>query len=90
MLAAFEKYDRIALPVTDDDGNMLGIITVDDVLDIAEARNTRDIQKMGGSKALDAPYLSVAFWTMVRKRGGWLSALFLGEMLIEIEGLVRI
>jgi magnesium transporter len=79
--AAFEKYDRIALPVTDDDGNMLGIITVDDVLDIAEARNTRDIQKMGGTEALDAPYLSVAFWTMVRKRGGWLSALFLGEML---------
>jgi len=81
VLAAFEKYDRIALPVTDDDGNMLGIITVDDVLDIAEARNTRDIQKMGGSEALDAPYLSVGFWTMVRKRGGWLSALFLGEML---------
>jgi magnesium transporter len=81
VLAAFEKYDRIALPVTDDDGNMLGIITVDDVLDIAEARNTRDIQRMGGSEALDAPYLSVGFWTMVRKRGGWLSALFLGEML---------
>jgi magnesium transporter len=81
VLAAFEKYDRVALPVTDDDGNMLGIITVDDVLDIAEARNTRDIQKLGGSEALDAPYLSVGFWTMVRKRGGWLSALFLGEML---------
>lgn len=81
VLKAFEKYDRVALPVTDANGNMLGIITVDDVLDVAEKEATEDMQKMGGTEALDAPYLSVGFWDMVRKRGGWLAVLFLGEML---------
>ncbi len=81
VLQAFAKYDRVALPVTDDEGHMLGIITVDDALDIANAEATNDIQKMGGSEALGAPYLDVGFWQLVRKRGGWLSALFLGEML---------
>ena len=81
VLQIFEKYDRIALPVTDDAGKMLGIITIDDVLDVAEARSTEDIQKLGGMEALDAPYSRVSTWTLVRKRGGWLSALFLGEML---------
>jgi magnesium transporter len=81
VLSMFEKYDRVALPVTDDAGKMLGIITIDDVLDVAEARNTAEMQKMGGSEALDAPYTRVSTWTLVRKRGGWLSALFLGEML---------
>lgn len=81
VLRMFEKYDRVALPVVDDDHKMLGIITVDDVLDIAERESTIDMQKLGGSEALDAPYLQVGFWSMVRKRGGWLSALFLGEML---------
>jgi len=59
----------------------LGIITVDDVLDIAEQRATEDIQKLGGSEALGASYLDVRFTTLLRKRGGWLAALFLGEML---------
>ncbi|HEY4233547.1 MAG TPA: magnesium transporter, partial [Lacipirellulaceae bacterium] len=77
----FEKYDRIALPVTDKDGNMLGIITIDDILDVARREATRDIQMIGGSEALDAPYMEVGFWEMVKKRGGWLSVLFLGEML---------
>jgi magnesium transporter len=81
VLKAFEKYDRVALPVTDTDGNMLGIITVDDVLDVAEQEATEDIQKIGGMEALDAPYLSVGLLSMVRKRGGWLAVLFLGEML---------
>ena len=81
VLKAFEKYDRVALPVTDADGNMLGIITVDDVLDVAEQEATEDIQKIGGMEALDAPYLSVGLLPMVRKRGGWLAVLFLGEML---------
>ena len=81
VLSIFEKYDRVALPVTDDVGKMLGIITIDDVLDVAEQRNTEEMQRMGGSEALDAPYTRVSTWTLVRKRGGWLSALFLGEML---------
>ncbi len=81
VLAAFKKYDRVALPVTDQDGHMLGIITADDVLDVAEKEATEDIQKIGGMEALDAPYLDVGYPQMVRKRGGWLSALFLGEML---------
>ena len=81
VLRLFEKYDRVALPVVDEENKMLGIITVDDVLDIAERESTIDMQKLGGSEALDAPYLDVTFWSMVRKRGGWLSALFLGEML---------
>jgi magnesium transporter len=80
-LEMFEKYDRVALPVQDVLGNMLGIVTVDDMLDIAESEATEDIQKLGGSEALDAPYPQVGLWQMIRKRGGWLSALFLGEML---------
>lgn len=81
VIAAFEKYDRVALPVIDAQGQMLGIITADDVLDLVERKTTADIQKIGGSEALDQPYNSVSFWAMFKKRGGWLSALFLGEML---------
>ncbi len=81
VLRLFEKYDRVALPVVDADRRMLGIITVDDVLDVAEQEATEDIQKMGGLEALDAPYREVGFWAMVRKRGGWLSILLFGEML---------
>jgi magnesium transporter len=81
VLAAFERYDRVALPVTDTLGHMLGIITVDDVLDVAEQKATEEMQKMGGMEALDAPYMDVGHWAMVKKRGVWLSVLFLGEML---------
>jgi magnesium transporter len=81
VVAAFERYDRVALPVVDGQGRMLGIITVDDVLEYAAKKATRDIQKLGGSEALDAPYFDVGFWSMVRKRGGWLAVLFLGETL---------
>ncbi len=77
----FRKYDRVALPVTDTNGVLLGIITIDDVLDVVEAEATEDIQKLGGSEALDAPYLETPFVDMIKKRAGWLSALFLGEML---------
>lgn len=81
VLHLFEKYDRVALPVVDQDRHMLGIITVDDVLDVAENEATRDIQMIGGSEALDAPYREVSLPSMIRKRGGWLAVLFLGEML---------
>ena len=57
------------------------MVTVDDVMDVAEQEVTEDMQKMGGVEALDAPYLNVGFFTMVRKRALWLSALFFGEML---------
>ena len=81
VLKLFERYDRIALPVTDAQGNMLGIVTVDDMLDVSESAATEDMQKLGGMEALDAPYMQVGIAAMIRKRGGWLSALFLGEML---------
>lgn len=81
VLRLFEKYDHVALPVTDQDRRMLGIITVDDVLDVAEDEATKDIQMMGGVEALDAPYKDVGLWAMARKRGGWLAVLFVGEML---------
>jgi magnesium transporter len=81
VLAMFENYDRLALPVVDKDKKMLGILTVDDVMDVARASATHDIQKLGGMESLDAPYFSVRLWEMLRKRGGWLAVLFLGEML---------
>jgi magnesium transporter len=81
VVAAFEKYDRVALPIVDSNGHMLGIITVDDVLEFAQRKATQEMQKLGGSEALDAPYFEVSFWSMVKKRGGWLAVLFLGEML---------
>jgi len=77
---AFEKYDRAALPVVDREGHLLGIITADDILDVAEREATEDIQKIGGMEALDGPYLDVGLVQMLKKRGGWLSILFLGEM----------
>ncbi len=77
----FSRYDLIAVPVLDREGRMKGIVTVDDIVDVVEQEATEDIQKMGGSEALDAPYLQVGMLRMVRKRAGWLSALFLGELL---------
>jgi magnesium transporter len=77
----FSRYDLIAVPVLDPEGRMKGIVTVDDIVDVVEQEATEDIQKMGGSEALDAPYLQVGLASMIRKRAGWLSALFLGELL---------
>ena len=75
------RYNVAAVPVVDPGGKLLGRITFDDVVDVVEAETTEDILKFGGMEALDAPYLKVAFGRMVRKRAGWLAALFLGEML---------
>ncbi|MEO8362474.1 MAG: magnesium transporter, partial [Vicinamibacteria bacterium] len=80
VLEAFKKYDRVALPVTDASGHMLGIITVDDVMDVAEDEMTEDMQKIGGMDALDADYSQTSLWQMVRKRGVWLAVLFVGEL----------
>ena len=78
----FRKYDRTILPVTDADGHLVGVVTVDDVLDIAEAEATEDIQKLGGLEAaLDMPYLESPIQQLIRKRGTVLVVLFLGEML---------
>jgi len=77
----FLAEDRKALPVTDTNGVLIGIVTIDDVLKIAETRATKEIQKVGGSEALDEPYMTIALGRMVRKRAGWLVILFLGEML---------
>jgi magnesium transporter len=80
-VAIFRQYDRSALPVTDTAGMLIGIVTIDDVLDVAEAAATREIQRIGGSEALDEPYMETPFWRMVQKRAGWLVVLFIGEML---------
>src|SRR5262249_48729008 len=75
------KYDLLAVPVVTDDGHVLGIVTVDDVIDAIIAEGTEDVQRFGGLEALDEPYLKVDFLTMIRKRAGWLCVLFLSEML---------
>jgi magnesium transporter len=80
-LALFRKFDRVALPVTDENRKIIGIVTVDDMLDVAEEEATEDIQKLGGSEALDEPYVTIALSKMVKKRASWLVVLFLGEML---------
>jgi magnesium transporter len=77
----FKKYDRSALPVVDKDGFLLGVITIDDVLDVVEERDTEDIQKFGGVEALEYPYVETPVFQLVKKRAGWLVILFLGEML---------
>jgi magnesium transporter len=75
------QQDLYAIPVVDADNRIKGIVTVDDIVDVVQEEATEDIQKFGGMEALEAPYLTVAFFSMVRKRAGWLAALFLGEML---------
>jgi magnesium transporter len=77
----FSEYDRVAFPVTDSSGVLLGIVTVDDVLDVAEEEATEDIQKIGGMQALEQPYMQTGYREMLRKRAGWLVLLFLGQLL---------
>jgi magnesium transporter len=81
MSRLFAQHDLIAIPVLDAEGRMKGLVTVDDIVDVVQEEATEDIQRLGGSEALDAPYLSVTIPQMIRKRGIWLSALFIGEML---------
>jgi magnesium transporter len=77
----FRKYDRPTLPVVDSNGVLLGIVTVDDILDVQEEEVTEDIQKLGGSEALEDPYIKTPVATLIRKRAHWLVVLFVGEML---------
>jgi magnesium transporter len=77
----FRMNNRTALPVTDKDNILLGIVTVDDILWIANEEYTEDIQKIGGTEALDEPYLDINIFRLVKKRVSWLIVLFLGEML---------
>ena len=75
------EHDLMAIPVVDPEGRMKGIVAVDDIVDVVREEATEDIQKIGGTQALEEPYLQVGFGRLIRKRGGWLSVLFLGEML---------
>ena len=77
----FKQYDRAALPVTNDKNVLLGVITVDDVLDAEEEKSTKEMQRFGGVESLDYPYVKTPFFSLIRKRAGWLVVLFLGEML---------
>jgi len=79
-IRAFSNTTRVALPVTDAGGLLLGIITVDDVLDLAKKEDTEDIQKLGAVEALEDPYMDVGIGEMLRKRAPWLVVLFVGEL----------
>lgn len=80
-IQVFRLENRVALPVLDDHGIMLGIVTIDDMLWIANEEHTEDIQKIGGTEALDEPYLDMPLLSLIKKRVGWLIILFIGEML---------
>jgi magnesium transporter len=75
------QHNLQALPVVDAQGRMHGIVTVDDIVDVVQEIATEDMQKIGGMEALGTPYMQTSMYSMIKKRGGWLSALFLGEML---------
>lgn len=79
-VGVFREYGRAALPVADPEGVLVGIVTVDDVLEVASDEATEDIHKLGGLEALDSPYLDTPLLTLIRKRAGWLAVLFVGEM----------
>ena len=80
-LETFKKYDRNTLPVVDSENKLLGIVTVDDMLDVQEEQATEDIQKLGGTEALEEPYIDTPLLDLVRKRAVWLVVLFIGQML---------
>jgi magnesium transporter len=74
------NYDLIAVPVVSESNHLMGVVTVDDIIDVIQEEQTEDVQKMGGMEALDEPYTSMSFWGMIRKRGVWLCLLFIGEL----------
>lgn len=76
----FKEYDRVAIPVTNSNNVVMGVITVDDVMDEAEEKDTKDMQQFGGVESLDLPYVKTGFFTMIQKRAVWLIILFIGEL----------
>jgi magnesium transporter len=74
------NYDLVVVPVVSESHHIIGVITVDDVIDAIQEEQTEDVQKFGGMEALDEPYNTIGFWAMIKKRAVWLSALFIGEM----------
>ncbi len=74
------NYDLVALPVVDEQRRLLGVVTVDDVIDVIQEEQTEDAQKFGGMEALDEPYMQIGIFDMLKKRGGWLAVLFVGEL----------
>jgi magnesium transporter len=77
----FKEYDRVALPVTNSNNVVMGMVTIDDVIDEAEEKDTKEMQQFGGVESLDLPYVKTDFLTMIQKRAGWLIVLFIGELL---------
>ena len=77
----FKMNHRVALPVVSNSNKLLGIVTIDDILWVAEEEFSEDIQKIGGTSALDEPYLEMPIFRLFKKRIVWLVVLFLGEML---------
>ena len=79
-----QKYDLVALPVVSESSHLMGVVTVDDVIDVIQQEQTEDAQKFGGSEALNEPYTQIGFWQMIRKRVGWLAILFIGGMFTAV------
>ena len=77
------KYDLNVMPVVDDSGNILGVITIDDIVDVLTQEQTEDVQKLGGVEPLDVPYFRTSFLTFIKKRGVWLFILFFGEFFTQ-------
>ena len=73
MARLISKYDLLAVPVVDKRGHVLGIVTVDDIIDAMIEETTEDVQRFGGVEALDAPYMDIGFVRMIQKRAGWLA-----------------
>lgn len=76
----FDKYDRSAIPITTDNGVLVGIVTADDIIDRMKIRDTEDIQRFGGMEELDLSYTQTPILELIKKRAGWLVILFIGEM----------
>ncbi|MCU0634196.1 MAG: magnesium transporter [Gemmatimonadaceae bacterium] len=74
------NYDLVSVPVVDEARRLIGVVTVDDVIDVIQEEQTEDVQKLGGMEAIDEPYMTAGFFTVLGKRAGWLSVLFVGEM----------